>query len=196
MTPVWECPEYTPITSIGNPLNIVDYNPEWASLFEEEKQNLMKIFGDLVVWIHHVGSTAIKTTKAKPEIDILIVIKDDKTLSNYDKDMIALGYRVRGEGNGPGQFYYDKQPNNIKTHKVHIMKVGHHAIMDKLRYVKYLNENPIIGAQYADLKTQLALKYTYRTIGRYLVEKEPFIQNILALAKTKYENIKYDDFCK
>ena len=81
---------------IGRKINIVNYNPEWNELFIKEKNKLERIFGDLVCSIHHVGSTAIKTSKAKPEIDILIVVNDDSNLSEYDMQMIDLGYRARG----------------------------------------------------------------------------------------------------
>lgn len=177
---------------MGRPINIVDYNPGWADLFEQEKLRLLDIFGDLLVSIHHIGSTAIKTTKAKPEIDILIVIKDDSRLSDYDSDMIKLGYRVRGEcldaGGTPGRFYYDKKQEGVKTHKVHIVKAGHYDIADKLLFVRYLNENPDAGRQYAELKIRLSEKYDYGDIAEYLTEKGVFIKKIIGDAKVRYKD--------
>lgn len=62
-------------------MHILPFDPNWKNSFAEEKQKLAAIFRDLKVGIHHVGSTAIQTTRAKPEIDILLVIKDDKALA-------------------------------------------------------------------------------------------------------------------
>ncbi|MFX0211230.1 MAG: GrpB family protein [Candidatus Hodarchaeota archaeon] len=180
--------------------NIVDYDPEWNKLFIKEKNELEKIFGDLVCSIHHVGSTAIKTTQAKPEIDILIVVKDDSNLAKYDKQMIDLGYRVRGEcldkGGIPGKFYYSKNTNNVRTHKVHICKKGHEEIMKMLLFVKCLNEHEDCGRQYADLKQKLSKKYNYdhKDIGKYIEEKSVFIRDILERARKEYKDIEYHDF--
>jgi len=181
-------------------INIVDYNPDWNELFAKEKSKLEKIFGDLICSIHHVGSTAIKTSKAKPEIDILIVVNDDSNLSEYDKQMINLGYRVRGEcleqGGIPGKYYYSKRVDNIKTQKVHICKKGHKEIMKMLLFVKYLNEHSNQGRFYADLKRRLSNKYDYDDITRYLEEKGVFIRDILEKAKKEYKDIGYSDFIK
>ena len=54
-------------------MKIVDYDPLWELMFIEEKNKLTFIFGSMIKSIHHIGSMAIKTTKAKPEIDILLI---------------------------------------------------------------------------------------------------------------------------
>lgn len=130
---------------MGRKINIVNYNPKWNELFIKEKNELERIFGDLICSIHHVGSTAIKTSRAKSEIDILIAVNDDTVLPEYDKQMINLGYRPRGEcldqGGIPGKYYYSKDADNVRTHKVHICRKGHKEIMRMLLFVKYLNEH-------------------------------------------------------
>jgi len=170
-------------------IKIVDYDPGWHKNFLKEKSKLENIFGELALSIHHIGSTAIRTTKAKPEIDILIVVKNDSTLAKYDQQMVDLGYRVRGEcldaGGTPGRFYYSKDVNNVRTHKVHICKVGHQDIMEKLLFVKYLNDHPDYGKAYAKLKLELADKYdhSYANIAKYLKEKGRFIKEVIGKAR-------------
>lgn len=172
-------------------IKIVDYEPKWHKDFLKEKSKLKKIFGDLALAIHHIGSTAIRTTKAKPEIDILIVVKDDSTLSKYDQQMIGLGYRIRGEcldaGGTPGRFYYSKDVDNIRTHKVHICKIGHKDIVEKLLFVKYLNDRPDYGKAYAKLKLALAAKcgHSYANIAKYLKGKGSFIKEVIEKAREK-----------
>lgn len=183
----------------GRKINIVEYNPEWSNLFAKEKEKLEEIFGDLICSIHHVGSTAIETSRAKPEIDILIVVKADFNLSKHDKQMIDLGYRVRGEclnaGGIPGKYYYSKDINKKRTHKVHICKKGHKEILKMLLFVKYLNEHGEQGIIYAELKQRLSEKYNYNDIAEYLKEKGIFIRDILEKAKKEYEDIGFGDFC-
>jgi GrpB-like predicted nucleotidyltransferase (UPF0157 family) len=185
---------------IGRKINIVNYNPEWNELFIKEKNKLEGIFGDLICSIHHVGSTAIKTSKAKPEIDILIVVSDDTILPEYDKLMINLGYRPRGEcldqGGIPGKYYYSKDADNVRTHKVHICQKGHKEIMNMLLFVRYLNERSNQGKYYADLKRVLSKKYDYSDIAKYLEEKGVFIKDVLEKAKKEYKDIRCSDFIK
>lgn len=183
------------------PFSLVSYDPNWEVLFEEEKGALLTIFGEKVCCIHHIGSTAISSTFAKPEIDMLGVIQDDTLLPNFDPFLEKLGYRVRGEcldsGGTPGRFYYSKDQNNRRTHKLHICQKGHPDIMAKLLFVKYLNEHPQAAQAYAELKIQLSKKYNYgKQIEKYLQGKSDFILTTLEKANEKYKGIRYEYFCK
>ena len=40
----------------------------------ETKKLLKEVLGDRIIEIHHIGSTSIEGLKAKPVIDILVVI--------------------------------------------------------------------------------------------------------------------------
>ncbi|MBW4689871.1 MAG: GrpB family protein [Komarekiella atlantica HA4396-MV6] len=52
-------------------VNIVEYNPRWQILFEEEAERIWQLLGNkLVVEIEHIGSTAVPGMAAKPIIDI------------------------------------------------------------------------------------------------------------------------------
>jgi GrpB-like predicted nucleotidyltransferase (UPF0157 family) len=84
---------------IGRKINIVNYNPEWNELFIKEKNKLEGIFGDLICSIHHVGSTAIKTSKAKP---VTICQKGHKEIMN-----MLLFVRYLNERSNQGKYYAD-----------------------------------------------------------------------------------------
>lgn len=47
---------------------LVPHNPKWSELFEQEKQSLIDVFGDSIIAIEHIGSTAIPDIPAKPII--------------------------------------------------------------------------------------------------------------------------------
>jgi len=178
---------------------ILKYNPVWKKMYLNEKEKLVNIFGKNLNSIHHIGSTAISNTKAKPEIDILIVIRENTTLPKYDNLIEALGYVVRGEclenGGTLGRFYYSKDINNKRTHKLHICKVGHSDILEKLIFVKYLNNNKEVAIEYANLKIQLSRTYNYgRNIEKYLDGKSNFIMNVLDKARRENKDLKYEDF--
>ncbi len=170
---------------------LLPYNPIWKDQYIAEKEAITRVFGDLLCSIHHIGSTAIPLTLAKPEIDILAVAKDDQRLSDYDRAIEALGYRVRGElvtqGGTPGRFYYSKDVNYVRTHKMHVCQIGHPEIMAKLLFVRYLNDHPEAAAAYADLKVGLSNAYNYgRQFEKYLAGKSDFIADVLRKAQKEY----------
>jgi GrpB-like predicted nucleotidyltransferase (UPF0157 family) len=178
---------------------ILTYDPNWEELYVNEKRKLKAIFGDNLNSIHHIGSTAIRNTKAKPEIDILMVVKDDSSLSKYNQLIEELGYTVRGEcldaGGTKGRFYYSKDEDKRRTHKLHVCKIGHAEILPKLLFVKYLNDHEDEAIEYADLKTRLSKEYNYgKSIEKYLAGKTDFILNVLKLARKEYQKIDYADF--
>ncbi len=178
---------------------ILDYNSTWKEMYLNEKEQLVKIFEENLDSIHHIGSTAIPNTKSKPEIDILIVVKEDSFLSKYNKLIKELGYVVRGEclenGGTPGRFYYSKDMKNRRTHKLHICKVGHPEILSKLIFVEYLKGHEETAIEYANLKTTLSRKYNYgRNIEKYLAGKNGFIRKVLAKARKENKEMKYEDF--
>lgn len=53
------------------PIILTAPNPKWTEWATQEISNLQTILGDLVSYIHHIGSTAIKGIWAKPIIYII-----------------------------------------------------------------------------------------------------------------------------
>lgn len=82
-------------------IEIVPYDETWPTRFATERDLLEQIFQPILSSIHHIGSTSVPGLPAKPVIDILVVVRDDTRLGNYDAAMINLGYRPRGDTAGP-----------------------------------------------------------------------------------------------
>ena len=99
-------------------------------------------------------------------------------------------------GSTKGRYYYSKDINHVRTHKLHICELGHSEIMAKLLFVKYLNEHEASAKQYATLKEKLSQSYNYgHCIEKYLVGKSDFIMDIIAKAEQKYKDVSYESFC-
>src|SRR3989442_9718815 len=143
-------------------IDVVDYDPAWDSVFADEAAQLAAVFGDTLVAIHHVGSTSVPGLEAKPTIDILVVLRETRTIDRFSASMENLGYRVRGEcldaeiPGTPGRFYFTKNRADERTHHVHACAVGHSEIADKLAFRDYLRAHPHRAAEYAPPKHPLA----------------------------------------
>lgn len=74
---------------------ITTHNPAWPQRYEADKLLLALAFGDELVAMHHVGSTAVPQLAAKPEIDVLIEVSEHRNEAARDEVLLTLGY-VRG----------------------------------------------------------------------------------------------------
>ncbi|WMT41771.1 GrpB family protein [Paenibacillus sp. D2_2] len=76
------------------PILLEQHNPEWKEYYLEEKDHLESIFGDVIVRISHIGSSAVDGLIAKPTIDILIEVKEDTDILSITETMLDAGYVV------------------------------------------------------------------------------------------------------
>ena len=155
---------------------VVPYNSTWEQKFKEEAKKIEKIFKEIFVDIHHIGSTAIPTIKAKPIIDIMVEVKAINKVDNYNKSMEKLGYVALGEYGIPKRRFFQKGGNK-RTHHVHIFETGNKEIKRHINFRDYLISHPTIAGEYSLLKEKLAKKHRYN-IDKYQEVKNSFIKKI------------------
>lgn len=156
---------------------VVPYNPSWPCLFEEESQRITKTLN--CIEIHHVGSTSIPGLKAKPVIDMIVVVKD---LTQTIEPLESLGYKYKGEYNIPFRKYFSKSLP-IKAH-LHVYEEGNPEIELNLFFRNYLREHPEAVQEYATLKDNLlkqedAFNKKNSMFAGYTLGKNDFIQKVL-----------------
>ena len=173
-------------------IEVVDYDPVWIAAFEEEAAILNAVFGQKVIEVHHIGSTAVPGLDAKPIIDILIVLDNTDDINSFDRAMEDVGYRVRGEcldapiPGTPGRFYFSKETNGVHSHHVHVCAEGHWEIFDKLAFRDYLRAHGSTAAAYGELKRRIAAQYRFDNVG-YMHAKDGFVKSTLLEARRWYE---------
>lgn len=155
-------------------IELLPYDPAWPDQYQQEAEQLSAIFSDQLVSIHHIGSTAIPGIKAKPVIDILVVVREIEQVEPFNQAMIDFGYLPRGERGIPGRRYFRKGPDDLHSHHVHVYGQGHQAIWLHLDFRDYLRAHPAEGQAYSQLKETLAEKYREDPAG-YTKEKTDFV---------------------
>lgn len=98
-------------------IEVVPYDPEWPKLFPEEARNLLAIFGQEVMASHHIGSTSVPNLRAKPIIDVLMVVRNIEKLDAFDLRLFALGYVPKGEFGIRGRRLF------IKADEIHLLNM-------------------------------------------------------------------------
>jgi GrpB-like predicted nucleotidyltransferase (UPF0157 family) len=71
-------------------IEVVDYNPNWIAAFEKEAAMLAPVFGQRLLEVHHIGSTAVPGLQAKPIINILLVLDSTGDIDSFTPAMEAL----------------------------------------------------------------------------------------------------------
>jgi GrpB-like predicted nucleotidyltransferase (UPF0157 family)/2'-5' RNA ligase len=163
--------------------HLENYNNEWPKYFKLEQSILIPLFGTDLLEIHHVGSTAIIGMLAKPEIDILVVLKDNACFGDYFSKIESVGYTFRGEEPGTaGHWYFSKNQEGRRTHKLHLCGPAHPCVENQILFRDLLNQDGDRALKYAQLKQQLSENNT-KGMLEYLEGKAPFIEETIQLAK-------------
>ncbi len=162
-------------------VGVVSYNPNWKKMYKEESEKIKNILNDIIVDIHHIGSTAIPGIKAKPVIDILVEVKNIKAVDQYNNKMEELRYEVMGEHGIPKRRFFRKGGNK-RTHHIHIFQAGNEEIERHINFKEYLITHPDKGREYSKLKEKLVNKYAY-DVENYTNGKSDFIKEIDKKAK-------------
>ena len=89
-------------------VELVDYDEKWQEEYKKEEKLLKNVLGERIKEIHHIGSTSIPGLKAKPIIDILVVISDFDEIQEIEKELISYGYENRGHQGGADRYFLQK----------------------------------------------------------------------------------------
>lgn len=155
-------------------VEVKPYDEKWPAMFEEEKGLLLEELGDIIVCIHHIGSTAIYGIAAKPIIDILIEAVSLEELDNAHSKFEAINYEALGEFGIPRRRYYRKGMKN-RTHQIHAFKENDEHVLRHTAFRDYINSHPNILREYEELKVKLAAVCN-NDIEIYCAGKEEFIK--------------------
>ncbi|MGE7693813.1 GrpB family protein [Lysinibacillus sp. NPDC094177] len=99
-------------------IKVVDHNHNWNNDYQKEERSIKAILQEESVNCFHIGSTSVPGLKAKPIIDILLVVNDIHKLDSFSKQFQEIGYEVKGEFWITGRRYFRKGGDH-RTHQIH-----------------------------------------------------------------------------
>ena len=158
-------------------IELVPHDPAWGQQAQAEAARVTALLGSNVLAIHHVGSTAIPGIKAKPILDLLVVVRDLGRVDELNEQMLAGGYEPHGENGLPGRRYFVRRTGYTHTHHLHVFQRGHAEIERHLLFRDYLLAHPTQAQAYSRLKEQLALTFRSDPEG-YTDGKSDFIREV------------------
>lgn len=159
-------------------IQVVPHDPAWRGRFGEESERIADALGEIVIAVHHIGSTSIPGIFAKPVIDILVEVANVDKVDERASAMNALRYEAMGEFGIPGRRYFRKDNEyGIRTHQVHVFEAGSDQATRHVGFRDYLIAHPEEAWAYSDLKRELAAVHP-NDPEAYMDGKDAFIKQI------------------
>jgi len=160
-------------------VKLVPHDDSWSIIFEETKKELLNLIGHLILDIQHVGSTSIKNIKAKPIIDVVILVDNLNVINQMINILEKNGYEYRGDGGDDGGYLFVKcSEPDIRTNHIHIVQKNDIQWDNYLYFRDKLNSDQQIAKQYNNLKEQLENKYKDNR-KEYTKAKNDFINKVV-----------------
>ena len=165
-----------------NHLELLDYMEEYAQIYEEEKNNLLRIYKGKISSIEHVGSTSIKGIKSKPIIDILIQTDDLDDFKKYTEECVENEtYTVKKEPTMGGDYLVRKEEDGKVKALIHVYQTGDMNGMASILFRDYLNLHEDERKKYEALKLELFEKYKNER-RKYTYGKDEYIKGVIKKA--------------
>jgi len=171
------------------PVVIVDYDPRWPGLYEEERDRILAIVGSLIIGIEHIGSTAVPGLGGKPIIDIMPGVRSLADAERCLEPLEGIGYEYVPEYNEliPERRYFHKGPPQGRTHHLHVVERASDFWERHLLFRDWLRTHPEDAQKYYLLKKELADRFGRDREG-FTDAKTPFIEAIVASARSAQES--------
>jgi GrpB-like predicted nucleotidyltransferase (UPF0157 family) len=79
------------------PVVLVAHDPAWTIRAAYERMRIVDALGELILAVHHIGSTSIPGIIAKPIVDLMPIVQSLHLLDAQESAVRGLGYEWRGE---------------------------------------------------------------------------------------------------
>lgn len=87
---------------------LVEYDSIWQKIFTKEEQNLKNLLRGNLITCHHIGSTAIKTIKAIPVMDILCEVHSLDGITLFEKEFKKVGFELQSKIGETGSLHFKR----------------------------------------------------------------------------------------
>ena len=164
-------------------LKILEYREDYGKIYEEEKEELLKIYQNRIASIAHVGSTSIQNIKSKPIIDILIQTDDLEDFKKFTESNVEGNiYTVKKEPTMGGDYLVRKEEKGRVKALIHVYATGDENGVTSIMFRDYMNAHEDEKRRYEALKLELYEKYKNER-KKYTLGKDAYIKSIIDKAR-------------
>ena len=158
-------------------VEIVPYDPAWATRFAELGRSLRGELGELACRIDHIGSTAVPGLAAKPVVDLQVSVVSLEPLDAFRLPLERLGWVYRAGNTERTKRYFREPPGQARTH-LHVRRSGSFSEQWALLFRDYLRAHREAAIEYEAVKRRLAAEFRHDRHG-YTDAKAPFMWRLI-----------------
>jgi GrpB-like predicted nucleotidyltransferase (UPF0157 family) len=168
------------LAAISEHVGLHEYDPGWPGAFAAERERLLALLPGAFVEIQHIGSTAVPALAAKPIIDILAGVPSMAAAGVLTEQICKCGYTTSAEFNATlhGRLWFMRWANGHRTHHLHVVAHAGQVWREHVNFRDALRSRPELAARYAELKAELAQKYSTDREA-YTDAKDEFVCSVL-----------------
>lgn len=169
-------------------VRLLPHNPDWSREFNTVKTMIQKQWGDNLLDIQHVGSTAIPGICAKPILDIAVRLR---SISGMNPSLLEeKGYSYCGIQHGDPLYHLFvlRSPEGLSLHHIHCYDMSSPGFGELVGFRDYLNTHPETADAYAKLKYTFAEKYKTDRAA-YTKCKQDFILSVYDRLHSRLDKI-------
>ena len=171
------------------------YDPTWPKAFEQLKEVYENTLNDLIITTEHVGSTSIPGLKAKPNLDIDIVIKDYDIFPKLVEKLAKLGYKHNGDQGILHREAFKRDDESIPhtnpkkiwiKHSLYVCPESSKELKRHLLFRDYLKSNDNARDAYAKIKDDIVARSNGERANYVTIKEDEygdFFENMLIEAK-------------
>jgi len=164
-------------------VRIVDYDPAWPALAEQELRHSAEALGDVAVRLEHVGSTAVPGLAAKPILDLQLSVDAIEPAERYVEPLERLGYLFVPAPESPDYHFFAKPPERPRTHHLHVCEAGSEHEFRHVAVRDFLRSHPDEAARYAALKRRVVARHPHDRLA-YMDGKDGYVMALERRAVT------------
>ena len=158
-------------------IELVEHDPAWLAIAAREARRLRDALGSVLVEVHHIGSTAIPSIRAKPIVDLLPVVRSLAGIDGRRAEVEALGYAWWGELGIEGRRYciLTDATTGRRVAQLHVFAIGSERIAWHVTFRDYLLAHPGEARAYETEKMRARALHP-RDVSAYNDAKAPWIR--------------------
>ncbi|QBR94542.1 GrpB family protein [Nocardioides euryhalodurans] len=163
----------------GSDVFLVEADPAWPAEYARQEARVRSALGDVVVELHHAGSTSVPGLAAKPVIDMVLVVPDASDEAAYVEGLRAAGYvfRLREPEWFEHRLFWDQDPRV----NLHVFGAGCEEVDRMLAFRDHLRRHEADRATYERTKRALAAR-SWDRVQDYADAKSEVVADIMTRA--------------
>ncbi len=158
---------------------LTSYDPVWNTIYEREKESILKSIGRIVSEVQHVGSTSIPGMLSRPIVDVAIGLDSlEMILGDSLNYLMETYYRMPNVFEYPRMMTFRNSPLQPYGIQLFVTEVNSDAWNNLVYFRHHLTHSSELAQAYADLKKKWIWEQNLCQ-EEYAKEKSIFIHQVL-----------------